>query len=45
MLVRGLLCTPCNKMLGHARDNTRMFARAIEYLVNPPAQKVIYEQR
>lgn len=30
--VRGLLCSPCNLMLGHARDNTEVLARAITYL-------------
>jgi Recombination endonuclease VII len=31
--VRGLLCARhCNLMLGHARDNTTVLARAIEYL-------------
>jgi hypothetical protein len=35
--VRGLLCRPCNDMLGHARDNLEFFERALEYLMNPPA--------
>lgn len=30
--VRGLLCRPCNDMLGHARDSVEMFYRAIAYL-------------
>lgn len=34
--VRGLLCRPCNTMLGHARDNPVMFDRAIYYLRYPP---------
>ena len=34
---RGLVCATCNKMFGHARDDTKFFARAIEYLMYPPA--------
>lgn len=34
--VRGLLCRPCNNMLGHARDDVRFFQRAMEYLTWPP---------
>lgn len=30
--VRSLLCDNCNKMLGHARDNTATLRRAAEYL-------------
>lgn len=36
--VRGLLCRPCNDLLGQARDNPDFFNRAIFYLNNPPAQ-------
>jgi len=39
--VRGLLCRPCNTMLGHARDDYRYFARAARYLVCPPARAVL----
>ncbi|WP_234335952.1 endonuclease VII domain-containing protein [Streptomyces sp. NRRL S-920] len=35
--VRGLLCRPCNSMLGHARDDIEFFQRAIAYLILPPA--------
>jgi hypothetical protein len=38
--VRGLLCKPCNRMLGHARDDVQFFARAIAYLESPPAQEL-----
>jgi hypothetical protein len=38
--VRGLLCGPCNKMLGHARDNPGFFARAIYYLNYPPSTEL-----
>jgi hypothetical protein len=40
--VRGLLCTHCNWMLGHARDDTGILANAISYLQNPPANAVIH---
>lgn len=30
--VRGLLCTNCNKALGHFKDNIDLLARATEYL-------------
>ena len=37
--VRGLLCSTCNQMLGHARDDVQFFVRAARYLLEPPAQK------
>lgn len=37
--VRGLLCRPCNDMLGHMRDDPDAFVRAVVYLRNPPAQE------
>jgi hypothetical protein len=44
-IVRGLLCTMCNKYtLGWARDCIEFFKRAIEYLTNPPAVQVIGER-
>lgn len=39
--VRGLLCRPCNNMLGHVRDDVDVLGRAIVYLKVPPAQRVI----
>src|SRR5262249_40915447 len=30
--VRGLLCRPCNNLLGHARDLVEFFERCISYL-------------
>lgn len=42
--VRGLLCRPCNDMLGHARDNGEVFLRAILYLANPPAREILNGQ-
>lgn len=38
--VRGLLCRPCNNLLGHARDEIPFFERAVEYLKNPPARRL-----
>ncbi|QPX61986.1 endonuclease VII [Mycobacterium phage Flaverint] len=44
-IVRGLLCTMCNKYtLGWARDCIEFFQRAIDYLINPPAVDVIGER-
>lgn len=41
-MVRGLLCTTCNKhVLGHLRDDTEALQRAIDYLRYPPAMEVI----
>jgi hypothetical protein len=39
--VRGLLCTPCNKILGHLRDDIDSAYRVGDYLMSPPAFKVI----
>ena len=41
--VRGLLCGPCNDILGHARDEPAFFERAADYLRHPPAQRVLNE--
>lgn len=37
--VRGLLCRPCNDLLGHFRDDPVAFERAASYLRRPPAQR------
>lgn len=34
--VRGLCCSTCNRILGHARDKTEYFRRAVRYLNIPP---------
>jgi hypothetical protein len=34
--VRGLLCSPCNLMLGHASDNPARLLRAVAYLRRTP---------
>lgn len=33
---RGLLCGPCNQMLGHGRDSLEFFERVIAYLLQSP---------
>jgi hypothetical protein len=35
--VRGLLCSPCNRLLGHIRDDLDTAARIRSYLERPPA--------
>ncbi len=30
--VRGILCNPCNNMIGHAKDNVAVLRAAVEYL-------------
>jgi hypothetical protein len=39
--VRGLLCKPCNSILAHLRDDEDAAYRIGDYLVDPPAFKVI----
>lgn len=39
-LVRGLLCRPCNDLLGHLRDDPAAGYRIAAYLVDPPAQQI-----
>lgn len=36
-LVRGLLCRPCNNLLGHLRDDIGAAQRIVRYLAHPPA--------
>lgn len=35
---RGILCSPCNRLLGHVRDDPTVLIRAAEYLTSPPAR-------
>jgi hypothetical protein len=42
---RGLLCSTCNKMLGHGRDDVEFFYRAIDYLTDPPALRLESDAR
>lgn len=40
--VRGLLCRNCNRnVLGHLQDDPSALSRAIDYLKQPPARKVL----
>lgn len=39
--IRGLLCRPCNDMLGHARDSWEFFHRAARYLTGKPAAETV----
>lgn len=44
-IVRGLLCQKCNRdILGHLRDEIVAFERAIDYLSEPPATRIIGER-
>ena len=38
--VRGLLCSKCNTAMGLLGDDPKMFERAINYQMNPPARNV-----
>src|ERR1700757_2464970 len=38
--VRGLLCRPCNTLLGRVRDSIAFFRRCIDYLDNPPFRRL-----
>lgn len=39
-LVRGLLCRPCNDLLGHIRDDVGAARRIVAYLIEPPARQL-----
>lgn len=40
--VRGLVCGRCNhNLLGAAHDTTEILQRALDYLLNPPAQRYL----
>jgi hypothetical protein len=39
--VRGLLCGTCNTGIGRWRDDVATFLRAVDYLNNPPARRVL----
>lgn len=38
--VRGLLCSPCNRLLGHVRDDVGTLMRIVQYLLDPPAGRL-----
>lgn len=39
--VRGLLCSPCNNILAHLRDDVDSARRVTAYLLSPPAHSTI----
>lgn len=39
--VRGILCGPCNRLLGHLRDDVDAARRVVSYLERPPAVSVL----
>ena len=39
--VRGLLCRPCNDILGHLRDDVLALERAVRYLQFPPFKRMM----
>lgn len=39
-LVRGLICSPCNTLLGFMHDDVQLFEDAARYLRCPPAEAV-----
>ncbi len=43
--VRGLLCGPCNKVLGHLRDDPEAAHRMELYLLWPPALNTLGERK
>lgn len=39
--VRGRLCAPCNRLIGHLRDDPQALLRLGLYLIDPPAQRAL----
>lgn len=42
---RGLLCGPCNKLLGHVRDSWAALQRGASYLLAPPFKRMRERER
>ncbi len=45
IMVRGLLCWPCNKGLAVYKDDITRFKRAVSYLEQWPAQSILKEKK
>jgi hypothetical protein len=43
--VRGLLCKPCNRIIGWFRDDPATFLRLADYLTNPPSRRLLGANR
>ena len=43
LTVRGILCSTCNRYLGHIADNPEVAVRMFWYLIDPPAPHVLRE--
>lgn len=41
IMTRGVLCWPCNKLLGVVRDNSNTLKKLSAYLENPPSNTVV----
>lgn len=41
--IRSLLCSSCNKLLGHIRDDLETAERIVHYLMDPPGREIIAE--
>lgn len=39
--VRSLCCGPCNKLLGHIRDDLETAERILLYLIDPPGRRLL----
>lgn len=39
--VRGALCDPCNRLLGHLADDPALLVKAANYLMRPPARRAL----
>lgn len=42
--IRGLLCRPCNDVLGHLRDSAAAGVRIALYLTDPPARQLARQE-
>ena len=43
--VRSLLCTPCNRFIGHIGDDPEVAERLLLYLIDPPGKDYLDEWR